>query len=161
MTNERDQPLFATPFCNHFSNHFLLTMAPEPAAPPNPNLDATTLTYDVRWIRDVPGYTETMDSVSLWAVKRNGEKMRIRTMSIAHVRRMRESNRIPASVTDSDFIGQGVTSILAQLGFDHVEMSVKEVVSPRREGAQVVEFPADAFEQGTTSGTINPGSSTR
>lgn len=126
--------------------------------PPNPNTDASKITYHVANVTDIPNFdAETMDEVSLWAVKTNGEKMRIRSMSLAHITKMRAANNIPVTVTDTDFLGQGVSSVLANLGFDHLELSVKKQMSPRSSKGQSVEFPPDAFEQGTTPGNIHPG----
>lgn len=121
---------------------------------------AATISYQVEWIREVPGYDERNIggwSVHLYIVEPSGDKLLVRCTDVVSHRRLREANRVPASVTDLQVLTQNLEPLVrgmrAERKFDHFEIALGQMPQ-KKEGGQSVEFPASAFEQGTTGGKV-------
>lgn len=107
-----------------------------------------TLTYKVDWIKDLAPKDGT-DSFGMYLVNAN-EKKRIRVMNVNYFYEMREKNNVPAHQTDLAFLcGDPAFQQLVNMGGFHIEFAL-EKMSPKKEGRQRAEFPASAFDQGTT-----------
>ena len=117
----------------------------------NPNAaKEQRLTYAVQWARDLPGVSDEK-GVELWAVRAGGEKVRIRSTLVSHMYKMRAANQVQDTVTDVSFLSQGMDSMLEAMGFARLELAIAPM-SPKKDKAQRIEFPPDAFEHGTTKG---------
>lgn len=122
-------------------------------------MSSSLASYQVNWIADVPGYTDDGDmSVHLYIVGPNGDKLLVRCTNISNHRKLRDTHNVPAVVNDLQVLTQNLEPLVrgmrAENKFDHFELAVGPMTK-KQEGGQSVNFPATAFEDGTTNGKIN------
>lgn len=109
--------------------------------------DPQPMTYNVEFVSELPGVREADDTVTLWAVRSDGSKLKIRNILISYLEDMRRVNRVPKHVADTTFLGQGLGKAFVELGFHHLEMSVSKITKKSDNEGQTVSFPASALDQ--------------
>ena len=107
------------------------------------------VTYRVDWIKDLGDRGEN-DAFAMYMTV-DGKKQRVRLLNIDYFYRMREANNVPEHVSDYDFLtgDPGFQKLLRETGSGHVEFAFAKI-EQKKESEQRLEFPADAFEQGST-----------
>jgi hypothetical protein len=113
-------------------------------------------TLKVNYVREL-GPAADNDSFATYLVI-GREKKRIRVMRIDQLALLREANRTPPEVTDVDFLmgDQQFSKFMKGVGVSHIEFALCRM-SPKKENGRRVEFPANAFEAGTTKATKTQG----